>query len=69
VWSSNSCNAVGAEYIIEEKADGVPLGTLWNSWSHTARLDMLKEIINIEAKLASLSFAKHRCIYFWEDLE
>jgi len=47
----------------------VPLGTLWNSWSHTARLDILKEIINIEAKLASLSFAKHGCIYFREDLE
>lgn len=68
-WSSNPSNAVGAEYIIEEKASGQPLGASWFLWTRELQLDMVAQIVEIERKLASISFSKHGCIYYKADLE
>jgi len=62
-------NSVGAEYIIEEKAEGVPLGNLWFQWSKESQLSLVTELVNLETKLASVSFNKHGCIYYKTDLE
>lgn len=67
--SFDSSNAVGAEYIIEEKARGKPLGSLWNQWSMESRLDIVSQIIDFERRLTSVSFPKHGCIYYKADLE
>ncbi|KAI9839782.1 MAG: Phosphotransferase enzyme [Sclerophora amabilis] len=67
--SSDPSNAVGAEYIIEEKACGQPLGTLWDQWSIESRLDMVSQIVDLERKLTSISFPKHGCIYYKTDLD
>lgn len=67
-WSSDPSNPVGAEYIIEEEAVGQPLGTSWFQWSKELQLDMVSQIVEVERKLASISFPKHGCIYYKTDL-
>ncbi|KAK2756950.1 Phosphotransferase enzyme [Arachnomyces sp. PD_36] len=67
--SSTSANIVGAEYILEEKADGKQLGNLWYKWPKEARLEIIQQLVDIEVKLGALSFLKHGCIYYKSDLE
>ncbi|RHZ50978.1 hypothetical protein CDV55_103165 [Aspergillus turcosus] len=68
-WSAEESNAVGAEYILEEKATGQPLGSLWDKLPLPSRLDIVKQIVDIETKLASIVFPMHGCIYYQSDLE
>ncbi|KAI9673460.1 MAG: hypothetical protein M1817_002922 [Caeruleum heppii] len=68
-WSSNRTNPVGAEYIIEEKAPGKPLGSLWYDWPRKSKLDIIAQVAEIETKLASTVFSQHGCIYFRDDLQ
>lgn len=67
-WSSEASNSVGAEYILEEKAPGQPLGKIWDKLSLEAKLDMVNQVVDIEKKFASISFPKHGCIYYEADL-
>ena len=68
-WSAEPLNSVGAEYIIEEKAMGQPLGRLWNKLSMPAQLGIVNQIVEMEKKLSSVSFQKHGCIYYESDLK
>jgi hypothetical protein len=68
-WSAKSQNAVGAEYIFEEKSKGVPLSTVWYTWSKDLKLNMVEQIAKIERKLSLFEFSKHGAIYFREDLQ
>jgi len=68
-YSVDANNQVGAEYIIEEKANGVPLGSLWFQWPRESQLSLVEEVVDLETKLASISFDKHGCIYYKADLE
>ena len=67
--SSNSENPVGAEYTIEEKAEGVPLARLWYKWTQESKLAFLPELVDFEAQLQSFCFKHHGCIYYRKDLE
>lgn len=67
-WSANRNNPVGAEYILEEKAPGKPLGGLWYQWPMKFRLDMISQVVEIERQLASTKFSKTGCIYFKDDI-
>ena len=70
-WSANRSNAVGAEYIIEEKAAGEPLGSLWKSLDTLAmrdRMAIVDEVLGIEKRLTSMKFVRSGCIYFREDI-
>jgi hypothetical protein len=67
-WSSDSKNPVGAEYIIEEKAPGVRLGSLWHQFPREIKLKKITQVAQIENSLTSVCFPKHGCIYFKEDL-
>lgn len=62
-------NPVGAEYIIEEKAGGKPLGSLWHQWQIESQLGLVAQLVDFETKLASVSFRRHGCIYYKKDLE
>ncbi|KAI9815397.1 MAG: Phosphotransferase enzyme [Thelocarpon impressellum] len=68
-WSADASNPVGAEYILEEKAPGTPLGSLWQKWPRQLQRDLVTQVVDIVAKLDSLSFPQHGCIYFMADLE
>lgn len=62
---------MGAEFIIEEKATGEPLGKLWKNLDTLPvndRMTIVDEILEMEKKLASMKFAKSGCIYFREDI-
>lgn len=68
-YSLDPHNPVGAEYIIEEKAEGISLGSVWFKWPKEAQLDLVTELVDLETRLASVSFQKHGCIYLKGDLE
>jgi hypothetical protein len=68
-WSADKDNAVGAEYILEEKAPGKALGSLWHQMSKNSKLDIISQVVELENRLASLKFSHHGCIYFRDTLE
>jgi len=68
-YSLDSCNPVGAEYIIEERASGSPLGNLWRQWPTESQHDLVTQLVDFEAKLTSISFQRHGCIFYRRDLE
>lgn len=68
-WSFDAANnLVEAEYIIEEKAPGVPLGSVWNQWPRQLKLQLITQVVDMENKLATITFSKHGYIYFKQDL-
>lgn len=68
-WSTNSANnSVEAEYIIEEKAPGVRLGSVWKQWPRNLKLQLITQVVDLEKRLTSITFDKHGCIYFKRDL-
>ncbi|KAG2418684.1 hypothetical protein HFD88_001785 [Aspergillus terreus] len=68
-WSSDAAtHPVEAEFIIEEKATGVRLGSVWNQWPWELKLRLITQIVDIERQLASMTFPFHGCIYFKVDL-
>ena len=68
-YSLDPSNLVGIEYIIEEKATGMPLGSLWYQWSKESQLGLITQLVDLETKLASIQFRKHGCIYYKKNLE
>lgn len=70
-WSSDTAkNSVEAQYIIEEKAPGIRLGSLWNQWPRELKLQLITQVVDMENKLlmANVRFNKQGCIYFKEGL-
>jgi hypothetical protein len=49
-------NPVGAKYVIEEKAEGKPLGSLWYQWEIESQLGLVTQLVDFETKLAAISF-------------
>ena len=68
-YSLDPLNLVGAEYIIEEKAGGKPLGSLWYQWQTESQLSLVAQLVDFETKLTSVSFRRHGCIYYKKVLE
>ncbi|KNG87845.1 hypothetical protein ANOM_003744 [Aspergillus nomiae NRRL 13137] len=66
-WSTSNENNVGTEYILMEEAAGQPLEKVWDRISPDLKLDTMKELVLIEAKLLSLSFSHYGNIYFASD--
>ncbi|KAB8208105.1 phosphotransferase family protein [Aspergillus parasiticus] len=68
-WSTDATNnSVGAEYIIQEKVQGVRLGSLWNQWPRKAKFNLIKQVVDMENKLITIAFPWHGCIYYKDDL-
>lgn len=59
---------VEAEYIIEEKAPGVRLGSVWNQWPRELKLQLITPVVELENALTTITFDRHGCIYFKDDL-
>ncbi|KAK0110084.1 hypothetical protein ONS95_002740 [Cadophora gregata] len=69
-WSARKANPVGAEYILEERASGQPLGALWQDWNKLPllnRFGIIREIVKMERKLAETIFQHCGSIYFKDD--
>ncbi|KAH9212626.1 kinase-like domain-containing protein [Leptodontidium sp. 2 PMI_412] len=70
-WSAQKTNSVGAEYILEERARGQPLWSLWQDWDKLpiiARFGIIRQVVEIERKLADTTFKHCGCIYFKADV-
>jgi hypothetical protein len=58
VWSGAIDNPVGSEYILMEEATGTQLGEVWGNMELPSKLQIVEEIVAIEKKFLSLSFAQ-----------
>lgn len=67
-WSSDPNNPVGAEYIITEKAPGVPLETRWFDLSKQERHYLVTSLVDIETKLFDIPFGHFGSIYYKSDV-
>ncbi|KAI9703538.1 MAG: hypothetical protein M1820_005842 [Bogoriella megaspora] len=70
LWSCDAKgNPVQAEYILEEKAQGVCLGTLWSTLPWKTKLAIVEQVATFDYSLTTVQFKTHRCIYFKEALQ
>lgn len=67
-WSSDSSNPVGAEYIIMEKASGIPLETRWFNLSKQERHYLVTSLVDIETKNFDIPFGHFGSIYYRDDI-
>ncbi|KAF1921809.1 phosphotransferase enzyme family protein [Ampelomyces quisqualis] len=69
-WSCDAgSNSVQAEYILEEKVPGVRLGAVWFNLPWATKLAIIDQVAEFDASLSAVSFKKHGCVYFKEDLQ
>ncbi|KFX96260.1 hypothetical protein V490_03455 [Pseudogymnoascus sp. VKM F-3557] len=62
-WSSDTSNSVGAEYIVMEKAGGVPLFQQWGNMTEFSKLELIKGLTKLEKQLASVQFPAYGSLY------
>ncbi|KAE8413738.1 hypothetical protein BDV36DRAFT_303941 [Aspergillus pseudocaelatus] len=67
-WSSDDSNPVGAEYIIMEKAAGVPLVEQWGKMAEIDKLKLIKNLTKLEAQLAAIRFPAYGGLYRQADV-
>ncbi|KAI2711768.1 hypothetical protein CBS147333_1269 [Penicillium roqueforti] len=68
-WNNSAeDNAVGAEYIIMEKANGVLLSSQWATMSTDQKRELIQSIIDFERSLIAHSFDMIGSIYYENDL-
>ncbi|EFR05309.1 hypothetical protein MGYG_08320 [Nannizzia gypsea CBS 118893] len=67
-WSADPNNPVGVEYIIMEKASGIPLETKWFNLSKDERLPLVTSLVDIEKKLFAIPFGHFGSIYYRTDV-
>ncbi|KAH7110055.1 kinase-like domain-containing protein [Dendryphion nanum] len=63
-WSATDQNPVQAEYIIMEEARGSQLHEVWQDLSLRRKSDIIREFVDVERKLLSVSFEKLGSLYF-----
>ncbi|KAH9873194.1 hypothetical protein J1614_005592 [Plenodomus biglobosus] len=62
-------NAIGSEYILMEKLPGRPIGDAWFDLSEQQRLQVLHDIVELEAKLFNIQLPASGSIYYAHDLQ
>lgn len=69
-WSSRAeANSVGAEYILMEKLDGIPLERVWRTESSFREALIMVKMIEYQEKLSSVSFSRFGSLYYADDIE
>ncbi|KAL1798887.1 hypothetical protein ACET3X_002924 [Alternaria dauci] len=69
-WNSNAqSHSVGAEYIIMEKAQGVPLSQVWDAMELPQKLQVLLALIQIQKRWLSTSFSHYGGLYYAKDVQ
>ncbi|KAK6001278.1 hypothetical protein QM012_002609 [Aureobasidium pullulans] len=64
-WSVDSkTNSVGAEYMVMEAANGVPLSSVWNQMTGSQHIACIESIGKLAKQLCSLEFADFGSLYF-----
>lgn len=68
-WSPHNSNSVGAEYIVMEKAIGIPLFERWGKMAEIEKLQLIKNLTQLEAQLSAISFPAYGGLYFRADAD
>lgn len=58
-WSATDQNPVESEYIIMEEAKGSQLHEVWQNLELRAKRDVIREIVDVEKKMLSVSFDRY----------
>ncbi|KAJ5360863.1 Aminoglycoside phosphotransferase [Penicillium concentricum] len=66
-WSSDRSNAVGAEYIIMEKASGVQLSEVWGRMSGVEKPKLIRGLTKLEAQLSAIRFPAYGGLYLQKE--
>lgn len=59
---------MGAEYIVMEKAPGVPLFQVWGTMTEFEKLQLIKNLTKLEAQLATIKFPVYGGLYLRTDM-
>jgi hypothetical protein len=68
-YSHSRANPVGTEYLLLEKLVGTPLSDQWFTMDNKTRVKVMRQIVDIETRLMSLSFPASGSLYYQKDLE
>lgn len=65
-WSARSgvSNSVGAAYILMERVKGHQLSDVWETMSESQRFGLVKSLVEIERRLASIRFTNYGSLYY-----
>lgn len=67
-WSSEPNNPVGAEYILMERIQGVPLANRWGQMNNLERYKIIDQIVDVEKKLVGLKFPVYGRLYLRDSM-
>ncbi|KAF1912281.1 kinase-like domain-containing protein [Ampelomyces quisqualis] len=67
-WSSDASNPVGVEYIVMEKAPGQQLFTTWSTMTVEEQFNLVEQLTQFEAELASIPFPANGSLYLRESM-
>ena len=68
---SYSCDAqseVGSEYILMERAKGIPLLSVWEKMGRKRRGQVMKQLVEFDSKLLAMKLSGYGSIYLKQDL-
>lgn len=68
-YSPDTTNPVGAEYILLEKLEGVPLSNQWFTMDNKSRVKIMRQIIGLEKQFMTISFPASGSLYYRRDIE
>ncbi|PYH73234.1 uncharacterized protein BO88DRAFT_421641 [Aspergillus vadensis CBS 113365] len=68
-WSSDRANSVGVEYIVMEKATGVPLFRVWGDMTESEKLQLIQNVTKLEAQLSAIRFPAYGGLYLRDHLK
>lgn len=68
-WSSKKDQPVGIEYIIMERAPGQELNKLWSTMNISDRVDIVSQLVGIQAKIATVDLHSYGSLYYPKDVE
>jgi hypothetical protein len=68
-WNSKrETSSTGSEFIIMEKADGIPLAKVWNQLKVSDKLRVLGQILSYQRKWTLIKFNRFGSLYFAKDV-
>ncbi|OJK01753.1 hypothetical protein ASPACDRAFT_51502 [Aspergillus aculeatus ATCC 16872] len=67
-YSPDQTNAVGAEYILLERLEGIPLSAQWYSMDTKTRVKLMRQIVDVERRFMSIRFPASGSLYHRCDL-
>jgi hypothetical protein len=69
-WNSQAkSHPVGAEFIIMDKAEGVPLSRVWSTMKLTQKLQVLLAMTHLQKQWLSVSFSHYGSLYYKGDVQ